>query len=133
MLRDARLRLELAPSPLRRSMPSSRRVSASAWRPACSIEASASRVDSCSAPSAWRSAPAWMTMTLTLWATRSCSSRAIRARSSATASLRAQLLLALEQLGARGQRLGAQLAAADGAADEDHRDERDDGEHAPCR
>ena len=67
-------------------MPSSRRASTSAWRPACSIEASVSRVDACSAPSAWRSAPAWTTITLTLWATRSCSSRAMRARSSATAS-----------------------------------------------
>ena len=34
----------------------------------------------------------------------------------------AQLVLALEQLGARGERVGAQLAAADGAADEHHRE-----------
>ena len=46
----------------------------------------------------------------------------MRARSSATASLRAQLVLALEQLGARRQRVGAQLAPAHGAADEHHRE-----------
>ena len=39
--------------------------------------------------------------------------------------VRAQLVLALEQLGARGERVGAQLAPADGAADEHHREDRD--------
>ena len=40
----------------------------------------------------------------------------------------AQLVLALEQLGARSERVGAQLAAADGAANEDHREDRGPGE-----
>ena len=40
----------------------------------------------------------------------------------------AQLVLALEQLGARGERVGAQLAPADGAADEHHREDRSPGE-----
>src|SRR4051794_33737036 len=103
-----------------RGLPSGRRASASAWRPDCSIELSASRVDSWPGGSAWRSAPACTTITLTLWATRSCSSRAIRARSSATAS-RAQLLLAFEQL-------RAQLAVADGPAQQVHGDAGDDRE-----
>jgi hypothetical protein len=40
----------------------------------------------------------------------------------------AQLVLALEQRGARGQRVGLELAAPDGAAHEDHREDRGPGE-----
>ncbi len=50
--------------------------------------------------------------------------------------VRAQLVLALEQLGAGGERVGAQLAAADGAADEDHREDRgprEDGDAVDVR
>ena len=42
--------------------------------------------------------------------------------------VRAQLVLALEQRGARGERVGVQLAAADGAADEHHREDGNPGE-----
>jgi hypothetical protein len=44
--------------------------------------------------------------------------------------VRAQLVLALEQLGSGGERFRAHLAAADGAADEDHREDREPGEDA---
>ena len=61
-----------------------------------------------------------------LWATTSCSSRAIRARSSATASLRLLLALVLELDGARGERGRELLAAA-------HDGRRaPDGEHDPA-
>ena len=111
-------------------MPSSRRISASAWRPVCSIEVSASRVD------------------VLLGAQRVAlgaglddhhadvvGDDVVQLARDARALLghrlvRAQLVLALEQLGARGERVGAQLAAADGAADEHHREDRGPGEDA---
>ena len=69
-------------------MPSIRCSSPTAWRPVSSIPASASRSRSRagSAPSSRRTPPACSTITETLWATASCSSRAIRARSSTTAA-----------------------------------------------
>ena len=67
-----------------RSMPTSRRISVSAPRPICSMVCSTSRVEPSSTTR--RSAPAWMTIIETLCATASCSSRAILARSSTTAS-----------------------------------------------
>ena len=69
-----------------RSIPTSRRISVSAPRPICSIVSSTSRVEACSSSRTRRSAPAWTTIIETLWAITSCSSRAIRARSSTTAS-----------------------------------------------
>ena len=68
-------------------MSSRRRISAIAARPVSSIVASTSLVSGRSSPIARRSAPACTIMIETLCATTSCSSRAIRARSSATASL----------------------------------------------
>ena len=73
------------PSPSLRIAPSRRRISASAVRPACSTRPSASRSTSRVCGSLWRTAPTWSTITLIAWATMSCSSRPIRARSSATA------------------------------------------------
>ena len=70
----------------RRSTPTMRRISASASRPVCSTTSSASRSFSWSGSSRRRTAEAWTVITLTLWPTTSCSSRAMRARSSATAS-----------------------------------------------
>ena len=58
------------------------------------------RVTAFPLPSAIRSAPAWTTITLTLWETTSCSSRAIRARSSAEAAR----TLASRSRAARAQR-----------------------------
>ena len=69
-----------------RSRPTSRRISPSAWRPVASIAASDSRAEACSPSSTREAAWAWTTTTLRLWATTSCNSRAMRARSSATAS-----------------------------------------------
>ena len=65
--------------------PSRRRISASAVRPARSTLLSASRSSASASGSLCRTAPTWSTITLTAWATMSWSSRAIRARSSATA------------------------------------------------
>ena len=62
-----------------------RRISASASRPVRSTIRSASRSRSCSGLRSRRTADACTVITLTLWPTTSCSSRAIRARSSATA------------------------------------------------
>ena len=62
-----------------------RRISVSAVRPACSTFLSAS-ASSEAAGIRCRTAPTWSTITLTAWATTSWSSRAIRARSSATAT-----------------------------------------------
>jgi hypothetical protein len=62
--------------------------------------------------------PAWTTITLTLCATRSCSSRA-RCDILGHGLDRAQLVLALEQLRARGERVD-RATAADRAADEHH-------------
>ena len=62
-----------------------RRISVSAVRPTCSTFRSASP-SSDAAGIRCRTAPTWSTITLTACATTSCSSRAIRARSSATAS-----------------------------------------------
>ncbi len=75
------------------SRPSRRRISAMPLRPAVSMEESASRAWSGEVSSA-RCAPcAWITITPMLCATRSCSSRAIRARSSATALAACSCLL----------------------------------------
>ncbi len=71
-------------SPCRRA-PSIRRISVSAVRPACSTFLSASP-SSDAAGIRCRTAPTCSTITLTACATTSCSSRAIRARSSATAT-----------------------------------------------
>ena len=68
-----------------RSTPSSRRISVSACRPVSSTVRSASRSRSWSGLSSRRTAPACTVMTLTECATTSCSSRAIRLRSSSTA------------------------------------------------
>ena len=73
-------------SSLRRSTPSRRRISSTASRPVASM-ASAPGAPPAARPRARARAPwAWTTMTLTSWATTSCSSRAMRERSSATAS-----------------------------------------------
>ena len=124
-------------------MPSSRRISAIAVRPVSSIVASASVVCGRSSPIARRSAPACRTMIERLWATTSWSSRAIRARSSATASLRVLLALVLELDRARGQRAGELLAAAhdrgrapdrvqDAADEQDVADRRPRRSRSPC-
>ena len=113
------------PSSLRRSMPSSRRASTSAWRPACSIEVSASRVDVLLGPQ--RVA---LGAGLDDHHADVVRHEVVQLARDPGALLGhrlvgAQLVLALEQLGARGERVGAQLAAADGAADEDHREDRE--------
>ena len=69
-----------------RSIPTRRRISVSAPRPIFSIVSSTSRVAPLSGSSTRRSAPAWTTIIETLCAIASCSSRAMRARSSTTAS-----------------------------------------------
>ena len=66
-------------------IPSSRRISASAWRPVSSTVISASRSRSCSGLSRRRTALACTVMTLTECASTSWSSRVIRLRSSSTA------------------------------------------------
>ncbi len=66
-------------------IPSSRRISASAWRPVSSTVSSASRSRSCSGVSSRRTALACTVITLTEWASTSWSSRVIRLRSSSTA------------------------------------------------
>jgi hypothetical protein len=102
--------------------PSSRRASTSAWRPACSIEASASRVD------AWLGAQrVALGAGLDDHHADVVGHEVVQLARDAGALLghrlvRAQLVLALEQLGARGERVGAQLAPADRAADEHHRE-----------
>ena len=70
----------------RRSTPSVRRISSSAVWPVRSIVSSASRARSGSRSSMRRAPWACTTITPTLCATTSCSSRAIRARSSPTAT-----------------------------------------------
>ena len=72
-------------SPPCRIAPSNRRISASAVRPARSTLLSAS-ASSDPGGTRRRTAPTWSTITLIACATTSCSSRAIRARSSATAT-----------------------------------------------
>ena len=76
------------------------RSSVIAARPPASTASSASRAWSGSRSSTLRAAPAWMTITLTLWPTTSCSSRARRARSCSSASAVAASLLAMRGLGA---------------------------------
>ena len=73
------------PSSERRSTPTMRRISARASRPTASTVSRASRSTTCSGSSRRRTADACTVMTLTLWPMTSCSSRAIRLRSSATA------------------------------------------------
>ena len=70
----------------------------------------------------------WMAITLRPWATTSWSSRAIRARSSATASVRGALPLALEVLGEVAQPLG--LLALPAGEPPDQRRADDDEERA---
>ena len=76
-------------------------------------------------------------MTLTLCATTSCSSRAMRARSCGHGQLRLLLLLALEPVRLVAQLDGEPLRARDDAADEPwaEREERDEEESPPssCR
>jgi hypothetical protein len=67
------------------SRPITCRSSAIAARPPASTASSASRAWSVSVARTLRAAPAWITITLTLWVTTSCSSRAIRARSCSAA------------------------------------------------
>ena len=68
-----------------RSTPSSRRISTRAWRPVAAIASKAPAARSGSVATATGPASACTTIMLTWWATTSCSSRAIRARSEATA------------------------------------------------
>ena len=72
-------------SPSPRSTPSSRRISTRAWRPVAAIASKAPAARAGSVATATRPASACTTIMLTWWATTSCSSRAIRARSEATA------------------------------------------------
>ncbi len=69
----------------RRSTPSRRRSSSSASRPAVSIAPKASRASSGRVKARRRAPVAWTVIALSAWATTSCNSPAIRARSSATA------------------------------------------------
>ena len=105
-----------------RSMPTSRRISVSAPRPICSMVCSTSRVEPSSTTR--RSAPAWMTIIETLCATASCSSRAILARSSTTASRAAT---SRSRSASRARR----VAVADDAAQEQHH--HDGAEREPDR
>jgi hypothetical protein len=73
------------PSPSIVSSPITCRSSVIAARPLASTASSAARASSGVASMTFRAAPAWITITLTLWVTTSCSSRAIRARSSSVA------------------------------------------------
>src|SRR5579884_341789 len=73
-------------APLSRSTPTRRRISANACRPVRSIVASARLARSSSSSGSSPAPPACMTITPSAWATTSWSSRAIRARSSATAA-----------------------------------------------
>ena len=66
-------------------IPSSRRISESAWRPVSSTVIRASRSRCWSGVSSRRTALAWTVITLTECASTSCSSRVIRFRSSSTA------------------------------------------------
>src|SRR6476661_3993759 len=68
-----------------RRSPMRRRISTSASRPVCSMLPSADSASRGCAAEIRCAAPAWATMTLTLCATTSCSSRAMTRRSSATA------------------------------------------------
>src|SRR6478672_1323339 len=68
-----------------RRRPMRRRISTSASRPVCSMLPSAASASRGCAAEIRCAAPAWATMTLTLCATTSCSSRAMTRRSSATA------------------------------------------------
>lgn len=70
-----------------RSTPSSRRISASAWRPVIEIVSRAVFAWSGEVSITYAAPSACTTITDTLCATTSCSSRAIRARSAATATL----------------------------------------------
>ena len=72
-------------SPSPRSTPSGRRISTRAWRPVAAIASKAPAARAGSVATAARAASACTTIMLTWWATTSCSSRAIRARSEATA------------------------------------------------
>ncbi len=72
-------------SPSVRSTPKSRRISASASRAVASTAARSRASAAWSGPSRRRTAWVWMVTTLIEWDTMSCSSRAIRVRSSAAA------------------------------------------------
>ena len=74
-----------ADSPSVRSTPKSRRISASASRAVASTAARSAASAAWSGPSRRRTAWVWMVTTLIEWDTMSCSSRAIRVRSSAAA------------------------------------------------
>jgi hypothetical protein len=101
-----------------RSTPSERRISSEAWRPTASMEASASAAPAGSRARTRRAAPAWITITLMLWATTSWSSRAMRVRSwvaaarASEARLRSRRSASLLQLG-HVRPAGAQVVAQD--------------------
>ena len=108
-------------APSSRSIPSSRRISVSAPRPVRSIVSSTSRVDAFASSSVRRSAPACTTITETWWAITSCSSRAIRARSSTTAS-RAATSRSRSASWARRSRSPITRRTSSMAASDDHRE-----------
>ena len=100
------------------STPSSRRISASASRPVRSICAAAATARSGSRSRIRRAPPACTTITLTLCATTSCISRAIRRRSSAAARCASQLVRLLLAHRRLVQLLGEPRAGAHRAARE---------------
>ena len=95
-----------------RSTPNSRRISASASRAVASTAARSAASRAWSGPSRRRTACVWMVTTLIEWDTMSCSSRAIRVRSSAAMPRGLLLPLALEPVGAGDGLLGAGGAVA---------------------
>ena len=95
------------PRPSVRSTPKSRRISASASRAVASTAARSAASAACSGPSRRRTAWVWMVTTLIEWDTMSCSSRAIRVRSSAAARAASCSRSTLQPLGAGDRLLGA--------------------------
>ena len=87
-----------SPSSARRRTPSRPRISSTVWRPVASIASSASRPRAGRLRGRARRAPAWTTIIEMLWAITSCSSRAIRPRSTATAACACTLALLLEHM-----------------------------------
>ena len=92
-------------------IPSIRRMSVSARRPVVAMASSAARASSGRLSMTRSAPPAWITITLTWCVTTSCSSRAIRSRSSRTAALGPLVALSLEPLRALLQ--GARVQATD--------------------
>ena len=98
------------------SRPSMCRSSSSAERPLDSTDSSSARERCSSRLMISRAAPVWSTITLTEWVTRSCSSRAILARS----ARQRRLLFPFEAVGPVGRCFGPQLAPAQRAAGQPH-------------